>query len=211
MKMLAPVLIAAFSLSAAPWNPEIPFAPTVQDQERIEKLEKRIQELEARVRELEALVKTLQHAAPMDRATLTAKEKICADNLRQLWVLETTYMGQFGGRTQSMPDASGPEFWLALTKTQPALIEESELGALVCPLSGKQAKPGFTTYRGPARWIARLQGDDPVGCCEPGHHPDGTITVLKKNGDVVTVGPDDPVFKRAMATTTTDSAIPARR
>jgi hypothetical protein len=199
------MLSASFATSAPAAE-----APS-QDQDRIEKLEKRVQELEARVQQLESLVKALQAGSAMDKATLKAKEKICADNLRQLWVLETTYMGQFGGRSKSMPDASGPAFWLALTKTQPALLEESELDALVCPLSGKKAKTGFTTYRGPARWLGKLEWDDPVGCCEPGHHPDGTITILKKNGDVVTAGPEDPVYKKAMLTTTTEPSAPAKR
>jgi len=211
MKMIARITIAAVFLAASGGGLERAAAAAGQDQEHLEKLDKRVQELEARVRELESLLKALQPTATMDKATFKAKEKSCADKLGQLWVLETTYMGQFGGRTKSMPDASGPAFWLALSKTQPPLIEESELDILVCPLSGKQAKPGFTTYRGPAQWLGKLEWDDPVGCCEPGHHPDGTITVLKKNGLVVTVGPEDPVYKRAMMTTTIQSATPAKR
>lgn len=173
----------------------------------MEKLEKRVAELEARVQQLEALLRKMtdQPGQEVPKAMLKVKKAMCADNLRQLWVLETVYMGQFGGRTKSMPSSTGPAFWLALAKTQPALIEEPELGILVCPLSGKKSRPDFTTYRGPAKYIGRLAGDDVVGCCEPGHHPDGTITVLKKNGDVVTVGPEDPVYKRALETTTAET------
>jgi hypothetical protein len=129
-------------------------APALQDPERVEKLEKRVAELEARVQQLETLLKTLtgQLGPAIDKATARAKEAMCANNLRQLWVLETTYIG-------------------------------------------------------PAKAMNKLAFDDPVGCCEPGHHPGGTITVLKKTGEVVTVGPDDPVYKRALETTTSQSAV----
>jgi hypothetical protein len=178
--------------------------PADQESDRVEKLEKRVAELEARVQQLEALLRKMadQPGQEVPKAMLKVKKAMCGDNLRQLWVLETVYMTQFGGRAKAMPSATGPAFWLALARTQPALIEESELDILVCPLSGKKSRPDFTTYRGPAKLMARLAGDDVVGCCEPGHHPDGTITVLKKNGEVLAVGPDDPVYKRALETTT---------
>jgi hypothetical protein len=107
-------------------------------------------------------------------------------------------MAQFGGRMKAMPSATGSGFWLALTKTAPPLIDLTELDVLVCPFSGQKARAGFTTYRGPTIPVNRLAGDDVVGCCEPGHHPDGTINVLKKSGDVLTVGPSDPLYKKAV-------------
>jgi hypothetical protein len=193
-------------------EPLIGAAENPQDQERIEKLEKRVQELEARVRQLETILQTLnvQQAKAVDRAILAAKNAGCKNNLRQLWTLQYTYRSQFGGPSKAMPTATGPAFWLTLLKTKPPLLDETELECLVCPLSGKTPKAGFTTYRGPAKPVALLGEDDAVGCCEPGHHPDGTISVLMKSGDVVTVGPGDPVYKRALETTTNQTAAPEK-
>ena len=37
-----------------------------------------------------------------------------------------------------------------------------------------------------------------VGCCEPGCHPNGSINVLLKSGDVVETMPGDDLYERAL-------------
>jgi prepilin-type N-terminal cleavage/methylation domain-containing protein len=41
------------------------------------------------------------------RAIRRARVTSCANNLRQLWTLQTTYMSQFGGRMKNMPSVEG--------------------------------------------------------------------------------------------------------
>lgn len=134
--------------------------------------------------------------APQDE-----KKTACMNNLTRLWKHQTDYINQFGGKYKKMPDATGPDFWLALTKTDPPILEEKDCAILVCPLSKDKPKAGFTNYRGPAKKVSELQAGDAVGCCEPGSHPDGTITVLTKDGERHLVGPDDLLYKKAMETT----------
>jgi hypothetical protein len=174
-----------------------------EDQDRIEKLEKKVAELELHIGLLEGYLKLQdpKFAAGMEKALTRAKVTMCANNLRQLWTLETFYMSKFGGRMKALPSATGSAFWLALTKTEPPIINETALDVLVCPFSGQKPRNGFTTYRGPIVSANRLAGGDVVGCCEAGHHPDGTINVLKKSGDVVAVGPSDPLYKIAIDST----------
>jgi hypothetical protein len=123
------------------------------------------------------------------------------NNLKQLWTMQLFYSIQFGGREKKMPTATGSDFWLELTKTQPPLIDVQEMDILVCPLSGKKPMPGFTTYRGPKKPVAELGPEDPVGCCEPGNHPSKTVCVLLKDGSVHEVGPKDPLYGKAAAGT----------
>src|SRR4051812_43839755 len=53
------------------------------------------------------------------RAIRRARVTSCANNLRQMWTLQTTYMSQFGGRMKAMPSVEGVAFWQALTTTTP--------------------------------------------------------------------------------------------
>lgn len=131
--------------------------------------------------------------------------EICRDHLRQLWALQTVYTQEFGGRMREMPPLAGPAFWLALAKTPRPILESWEHSLLACPFAGAGKLPDVKAYRGPSVRIGMLAGDDPVGCCEPGQHPDGTITVLQKSGKLRIVGPDQPLYKRAMETTTSTS------
>jgi hypothetical protein len=216
---MARVMIATTLLVAVLALPA--FAPQQQDQERLKKLEMRVTELEVgdkfqkRIAELELHVAILEaylkkvdpkFGPAMERGLSAAKVAECGNNLRQLWTLQMVYMSQFGGRLKAMPTATGSSFWLALTKTEPPLLDETELEVLICPFSGQKPRPGFTTYRGPAVNVNKLAADDAVGCCEPGHHPDGSINVLKKNGEVVTVAPTEALFKKAVDGT---AALPA--
>jgi hypothetical protein len=130
------------------------------------------------------------------------KRTDCATQLSKLWMLQTVYMSQFGGKMKRMPSETGPAFWLKLTSVVPPLIDNTQMDVLVCPLSKEKSRPGFTTFRGPKIDVARLRGDEPVGACEPGLHPDGTINVLLKNGEIRTVDSDDELYKRALENTT---------
>src|SRR6185503_12362893 len=125
----------------------------------------------------------------------------CANNLRQLWTLQTVYMSQFGGRMKRMPADTGPAFWLALTKTVPPLIDATELEVLVCPGTGYKPREGFTSYRGPKVDVRNVAADGPVGACEPGSHPYGRINVLLKTGEILVAAPDDKLYKRAQENT----------
>lgn len=134
----------------------------------------------------------------------------CSNNLEQLWKMQQVYATQFGGKRKLMPQETGEAFWLKLAATQPPIIDGTLLEILVCPLSGREVKPGFTSYRGPRSSVNSLKDDDVVGCCEPGSHPDGTINVLLKNGTVQSAGPKDDLHARALkATLSTSAAKPA--
>jgi prepilin-type N-terminal cleavage/methylation domain-containing protein len=132
------------------------------------------------------------------RAIRRAKVTSCANNLRSLWQLQTTYMSQFGGRMKSMPTSTGTSFWNALQTVQPPLLDQSELEALLCPVRDEGA-PGDIQYYGPANPVGRLQGGDPVGCDDPENHsPPGATgaqseggNVLRKSGDVLELSGND--------------------
>lgn len=130
----------------------------------------------------------------------------CANNLAQLWKMQQVYTTQFGGKRKMMPQGTGEAFWLKLAATQPPIIDGTLLEIFVCPLSGNEAKAGFTSYRGPRSNVNSLKEDDVVGCCEPGSHQDKTINVLLKNGTVQSAGPKDELYRRAMAATLPTSA-----
>lgn len=130
----------------------------------------------------------------------------CSNNLAQLWKMQQVYASQFGGKRKVMPLETGDAFWLKLAQTQPPLVDDSLRELFVCPLSGNEAKPGFTSYRGPRSNVNALKDDDVVGCCEPGSHPDKSINVLLKNGTVQSAGPKDELYHRALKATLATSA-----
>lgn len=68
-------------------------------------------------------------------------------------------------------------------------------GELSCPHAGKPA------YRGPARDVNLMQDEDVIFCDEPGNHPDGSINVVRRNGEVETLGRDHPDYRKALDTT----------
>jgi hypothetical protein len=68
-------------------------------------------------------------------------------------------------------------------------------GELACPHAGKPA------YRGPVRDINQMQDEDVIFCDEPGNHPDGSINVVRRNGQVETLGRDHPDYRKALDTT----------
>jgi hypothetical protein len=129
-----------------------------------------------------------------------AGEASCADNLRQLWMMENVYMSQFGGRMKSMPKETGKDFWLALTKTEPPLLDPDVQDILVCPASGLQAGKGACSYAGPAQNVGKLAHEDVVGLCDDEGHGDSVI-LLRKSGDVVEMPREGAEHQAALKTT----------
>ncbi|HLF94008.1 MAG TPA: type II secretion system protein GspG, partial [Planctomycetota bacterium] len=150
------------------------------------------------MRELAALQLTLgaNESVSTEGALLTA----CQHNLSQLWKMECVYMSQFGGKLKKMPDATGKDFWLALVKTMPPLIDETENDSLVCPASGIAVERGVCTYRGPARPVSRLADGDFVGMCDDEAHGE-QIVVLRKSGDTMVVPRGGAEHDEALRTT----------
>ena len=126
------------------------------------------------------------------RAIKRARVTSCANNLRQLWTLQTTYMSQFGGRMKAMPTSDGAAFWSALTTTTPPLVDPTEMEVFLCPVK-QEAAIGEIDYFGPGVKVNKLSGGDPVGCDDPENHLEGSNTsgndasgnVLRKSGDVL--------------------------
>jgi prepilin-type N-terminal cleavage/methylation domain-containing protein len=126
------------------------------------------------------------------RAIKRARVTSCANNLRQLWTLQTTYMSQFGGRNKIMPTSDGAAFWSALTTTTPPLVDPTEMEVFLCPVRG-EAAIGEIDFYGPGIRVNKLSGGDPVGCDDPENHLEGNSTagndasgnVLRKSGDVL--------------------------
>ena len=131
------------------------------------------------------------------RAIRNAKVTGCLNNLKQLWTMQTNYMVQFGGRRKVMPDVTGGAFWLYLSTTQPPLIDSTVQDIYACSLAPPPAF-GETNYRGPAVNVTTAGDGDPVGADRLTNHDQGGMAeggnLLRKSGDVVTVGPTDPFF-----------------
>jgi hypothetical protein len=116
----------------------------------------------------------------------------CANNLGLLWKMQWVNKCQFSSRKPFLRNP-GKEFWLALSKTSPPLIDVSVAEVYSCPVRGG-GRPGETHYLGPRVDVNTLSDGDPVGCDEPfNHSPDGSEGghVLRKSGDLMEVsGPD---------------------
>ena len=119
----------------------------------------------------------------------------CVNNLKQLWGMQNIYMITFGGDRKLFPTETGGDFWLKLNKTNPPLIDSTVLDVFVCSFTGNPADGISTDYRGPASDVNKYGDDDPVGADNIGNHgQDEGGNLLRKNGDVVTVGPNDGAF-----------------
>ena len=128
------------------------------------------------------------------KAITRARVTSCANNLKQMWTLQTVYMSQFGGRMKSMPTAQGTAFWAVLTSVNPPLIDESSHDIFRCSVLGEDT--GDIQYWGPGNTIGRLAAGDPVGCDDPVNHQEGdtsiqTGNVLTKSGGVLEMTGDD--------------------
>lgn len=118
----------------------------------------------------------------------------CARNLQELWKLQGMWSQLFGGRRKLLPRTTGREFWLALARSEPPLLElQTEPDETICCT----ADPGadLRTYRGPKQDVNTLDPEAIVGCCPAGKHKDGSIVVLRKSGAVIRVGDPKAVEK----------------
>ena len=123
-----------------------------------------------------------------------AKIVSCASNLSQLYKLATIYSANHNGE---WPTARGESFWLSLAKTTPPLIEADLLSILSCPLMDEECAPGECHYRGPRLPWTQLKPTDPIAADNIGNHGDGYgVLVLLKNGNVLEIGPDNPLWKK---------------
>ncbi len=137
------------------------------------------------------------------RAIRNAKLTACVNNLAQLWKMQHNYGVQFSGGTGEMPDSTGGAFWLKLTQTSPPLISPSGADVFSCPALGSPLPAGQTSYMGPATNInseINFQDGDPVGADKTGNHiATDALNVLRKSGDVLSVGTGDALWISVLA------------
>ncbi|HXX92367.1 MAG TPA: type II secretion system protein [Planctomycetota bacterium] len=131
----------------------------------------------------------------ISKAIRRARVTSCANNLSQLWKMQNVYMSQFGGRMKSMSTLTGTQFWDALTKTQPPLIDTTMQEIFLCPVKG-DSPVGEYDYNGPAKKVNSLADGDMVGSDDRDSHKEGASdegsgNILRKSGDVLeATGPD---------------------
>jgi len=63
-----------------------------------------------------------------------------------------------------------------------------------CPISGG-------AYRGPAKDLNTMADTDVIFSDEPANHGDGSINVLRRNGSMATLRPEDPEYPKALEST----------
>lgn len=127
----------------------------------------------------------------------SSDDTCCANNLKQLYMMQSNYCVQFGGPRKLMPDSTGKDFWLTLSRTTPPLIDSSRLDVYLCPASGDDGGIGVCTYWGPAADVNRYADGDPVGMCDDEGHG-GKVILLRKSGDVATVDRNAPLYQQAL-------------
>lgn len=86
------------------------------------------------------------------------------------------------------PEKTGAEFFKQLKELN-YLPEDPS-----CPITGG-------AYRGPAKDLNAMGDEDVIFCDEPANHGDGTINVLRRNGSMATLRPEDPEYKKALEST----------
>ena len=125
---------------------------------------------------------------------------LCVNNLSMLWKLQYGHAGATHADSK-LSSKTGSAFWLNLYEPSKTMKTPVDPKFLVCPASGKAPAKGFTTYRGPKADVNTLAFEDVVGCCS-GHHGDGSITIVKKDGSAHLLNEGDPLYKKALAQTT---------
>ena len=141
------------------------------------------------------------------RATHNANVTNCANNLSQLWKMQNNYMVQYGGSHKLLPYETGGRFWLKLSDTEIGMIDNTFDDIYACPLEGTP-NAGETDYRGPSSNVNKYRDGDPVGADRIYNHSDDGSeggNVLRKSGDVQTVGSNDPLWTRAESMTSSES------
>ena len=86
------------------------------------------------------------------------------------------------------PDKTGAEFFKQLQDL--TYLPQAPL----CPITGG-------AYRGPAKDLNTMADTDVIFCDEPANHGDGSINVLRRNGSMATLRPEDPEYKKALEST----------
>ncbi len=134
------------------------------------------------------------------RATRNARVTNCSNNLHQLWKMQGGYMVQYGGNHKLLPYETGGKFWTKLSSSESTLIDNTTLNDIyMCPLEGTP-NAGDTDYRGPSSNANKYKDGDPVGADQVYNHSDDGSeggNVLRKSGDVQTVGPGDTLWQAA--------------
>ncbi len=117
----------------------------------------------------------------------------CAANLHSLSSAQEAYEAFYGGGLDEVESGSG--YWLALTRHQPPLLDAST-GVLQCPVRHQADRA--TDYRGPARPWGGHYSDELVGADCPGNHGPGRGgNIVSVYGEVVAVGEDHRLWRRA--------------
>jgi len=120
-----------------------------------------------------------------------AKVTSCAHNMAQLSKLASVASAKEPAFTL------GKEGWLSLSRMKPPLIEAEMRTIFACPVRDEDLASEECDYRGPRVPFSTLSASDPVAADKQGNHGDGkSINVLLKNGSVLEIGPDDPLWKR---------------
>lgn len=126
--------------------------------------------------------------------TRRLRSTACARNLSQMHTLMAAYSAAYKGES---PRGTGESFWLSLSETTPPLVPHDYPGLFACPRLEEDCPPRKTHYRGPRLPWSQLKPSDPIAADKPGNHGDDEGgCVLLKNGDVLEVGRDDPLWKR---------------
>lgn len=173
---------------------------TEKDQEAVGRMEAIRKSIPLRRAEWIAELRLLHVTVQQSEISRRTAETGCVSNLSQLWKMQHIYMSKFGGRQKLFCKETGKDFWLALTKTNPPLIDSRLLDMFVCPASGEQAGEGVCTYAGPASNVNALGDGDVVGMCDDEAHGDAVV-ILLKSSDVQTVSRGDPLYTRAQQST----------
>jgi hypothetical protein len=116
----------------------------------------------------------------ISKATERAKVTACANNLRQLYTLQMTYMSTYGGVRKELPAETGSAFWLKLSQTKPPLVDDMEL--YLCPVLGRTGERPCD-YLGPSEPAKGLNSGDPIGADREKNHREGG-NVLRKDGSI---------------------------
>jgi hypothetical protein len=117
--------------------------------------------------------------------------------------MQANYMVQYGGSHKLLPLETGGNFWTKLSDPQTTLIDSTLGDIYMCPLEGAP-NAGDTDYRGPANNVNKSKDGDPVGADKSTNHSDDGSeggNVLRKSGDVQTVGQNDTLWTLAASKT----------
>lgn len=115
----------------------------------------------------------------------------CASNLQRIRELKID--SHHSQRKLGKSYVTGRAYWL---EGQSA----AALDAYVGPLSGVAPGRGILTYRGPSKPEGNVAGGDIFGACL-GVHPDGSASILRKDGSVAVVQKGHPAIDEARAST----------